>query len=229
MRGRRAYGPVHGTPRRRALPCGRARACARGSARAARRDALARPGGWRGVERGGRPGVAASRGHVLGEPVRLASPRGSAECVAAVSGPRRRHPGSLRPHERARLEADAAHHHPRMAGLGVRDAADRSDARGPVGAWGVGAGRVRRGGSIDSRVRLLGAADRARDVELGGRRPLDRADGTARVSAVRGAGRRLGRGDLDLDRAEGARAAPRAAPQLHPGLVPAVGGEPRRR
>ena len=44
--------------------------------------------------------------------------------------------------------------------------------------------------------------------------------------AVRGAGRRLGRGDLDLDRAEGARAAPRAAPQLHPGLVPAVGGEP---
>jgi hypothetical protein len=82
-----------------------------------------------------------------------------------------------------------------MAGLGVRDAADRSDARGPVGARGLGAGRVRRGGSIDSRVRLLGAADGAGDIELGGRRPLDRADATARVSAVRGAGRRLGRGE----------------------------------
>ena len=59
----------------------------------------------------------------------------------------------------AARERAADHHHPRLAGLGRRDAERHRPAHRPDGARRRRRGRVPRRGSVDARLRVLGQAD----------------------------------------------------------------------
>ena len=135
--------------------------------------------------------------------------RGEAERRAAVHDRDRRSRHPLHPRQVAARERVAADHHARLARLDHRDAQRRRPAHRPDGLRRRRGGRVRRGGSLDARLRVLRQAD---DDRLGPgphRRRLDRADAAPRLHALRRAGRRLGRPDHRRDRGQGTAGAAR--------------------
>ena len=146
---------------------------------------------------------------LLDERLRLAQMRGPVERAPAVPDRdrRRRHP--LHPRALASRRRIAGDHHPRVARLGHRDARGHRAADGPDGARGHRRRRLRRGDPIDSRVRLLVRADRARLVRGARRAGVAEADGAPRLQAVRGPGRRPGRLRHRRDGPPGAARAPR--------------------
>ena len=140
---------------------------------------------------------------LLGHRLRPPAVRDEAERGAAVPDRDRRARHPLHPRQVAARERAAADHHPRLARLDHRDAERGRPAHRPDGARRRRGGCVRRGGSVDARLRVLGEADDDRLGPRPHRGRLDRADAAPGIPAFRRAGRRLGRADHGRDRCEG--------------------------
>ena len=132
---------------------------------------------------------------LLGHRVRLQEGGGEVERGASVHHGDRRPRYPLHPRQVAARERVAAHHHARLAGLDHRDAERRRSAQRPDCTRRRLRGRVRRRGSLDAGLWVLGETERYRlgsDPHRGG---LDRPDETPRLCALRRARRRLGCAD----------------------------------
>ena len=99
---------------------------------------------------------------LLGDRLRLARVRGETERAAAVHDRDRRGGHPLHPREVAARGRVAADHHARLARLGHRDARGRRPAHRPGRARRLRRGRVRPGGAVPARLRLLRRAGRGR-------------------------------------------------------------------
>src|SRR5438094_5615376 len=100
--------------------------------------------------------------------------------------------------------AFAAYRHARMARLDRRAAEDYRSADQSHGTWRERVGCFRCGDSVDAGLRILRQTDHHRVGCCPHRACLGRADEAPRVREVRGARRRLGRGDRGCDGPAGA-------------------------
>ena len=172
-------------------------------------DALAREGDRRRPDAGRPARDDAGARPVLGDRLRPPPVRGAAERRPAVPDRDRRPRHPLHPRPVAAPERVAGDHHARLAGLDHRDAGRHRPAHRPDRARRQRGGRVRRRGSVDARLRVLGEADGEGLGSGPHRGRVDRADAAPRVHAVRRAGRRLGCPDHRRDRRQGAAGAAR--------------------
>ena len=129
--------------------------------------------------------------------------RGEAERVPTVHHRDRRPRHPLHPRSLAARERVAGHHHARLAGLDHRDAERRRPAHRSDGTRRRSGGRVRCGGSVDARLRVLREADGYRLGPCPHRGRLDHADEAPGIHAIRRARRRLGRADHGCDGRKG--------------------------
>ena len=197
----------------------------RRSARAPCPHPLARSDRGVRVAAGGRARGRAALCRLLGGRLRLAGRGRPAQPVPPVHRAGGRAPHSLRPRALAPCRRHAAPHPARLAGLVLRVPQDRRDAD-PAGApWRRARGCVPRRRPLSSRLHVLAGAARSRHAPGGDRGAHARADARgARLRALRGPGRRLGRGRRVGHGPAPSRVRRRPAPQ-HAGIP----GEDRRR
>ncbi len=137
---------------------------------------------------------------VLARRVRLARAGGTAQRARALPHAHRRPVDPLHPRALGARGRVAVAHHARLARLGRRVPGGHPAADGPRGSRRPGERRLPRGRALTPRLRLLGAHPHARLGSMADRAGVHRADGSARLPALRRAGRRLGCPGRDEDR-----------------------------
>src|SRR3954447_9386587 len=202
---RRNYDPaVHDrVPRRRP----------QGPAFAHRGHAVAKKGARRRSVTGRAVGDAAGARALLDDRVRLAQVRGTTERAAAVHDRDRRGGHPLHPRALQARGRHAADHDPRLARLDHRAARDDRPADRPDRSRRRPHGRVPPGFAVDTRLRVLGRADRARLARRPHRTRVGGPDGSPRLHALRRPGGRRGRLRHGRDGPPSARGPARRPPQ----------------
>ena len=132
--------------------------------------------------------------------VRLAAAGGAAQRAGALPHPRRRPVDPLRPRPFVAARRPAPAPDARLAGLRGGVPRRHPAAHRAGGPWRARRGRVPRRRAVVAGLRVLGADTHARLGPDAHRPGVRRPDGAARVRAVRGAGRRLGRAGRDSHR-----------------------------
>src|SRR5215212_5189415 len=173
------------------------------AAPAHRGHALAREGARRRSVPGRAAGDDAGTGALLGDRVRLPAVGGAAERPAAVHDRDRRPRHPLHPPPVPARGRVAADHHPRLAGLGRRDAECRRPPRRPHRPRRRRRGCVPCGGAVDAGLRVLSQADRDRLGPGPHRACLDHPDAAPGLHAICGPGGRLGCADHRCDGGSG--------------------------
>jgi hypothetical protein len=176
------------------LPGRGSEGAARRAAPPRRRDTMAHHGVRRRPLPRRATGDRSCTGPLLDDQVRVAQVRGEAERTAAVQNRdrRRRHP--LHPRALPARRGAAADHDARLARLHRRAARDGRAAHRPHHARRPRPGRVRPRAAVDSRLRLLEPADRARLGDEPHRTRLGGAHAAPRLHPLRPPGRRRRRG-----------------------------------